>query len=600
MHRKPLNLRCHNRIAAQSHRRDGHSRSVTIPVMSKTFAVSACLVVCLAVCAIASPRPQLPAPAVRPPSTPASQGIFLVFPFENDGASSRLDWLSEGLEELTIQKLSAAGQQVYTHSGRTSELDRYGLPSAAHFSHATMLRVGADLDADFVVFGKYNSDGKSLSMELRFLRVSPTGLSAPIRETGQLESLMDLHSRLIWKLLAANDKSFPLNVAEFSKLQRPLRLDGFEHYIRGLLANEDESRLRELREAARLEPDWPDPAFALGQAYFSRRDCDAALPWLAHVPPGNPRATEATFTIGVCRLLLNQPDKAEETLLGLQDGLKKHLVAGAELPEILNDLALAQARRGDTTASASSLLRAIDLDPDEDDYPFNLGLLYLRGNDATTAAKYFRLASDREPDNPEDRALLIYALEKAGNRSEANEERNSAAESLGPNSLPSVKPENFAKMQRISTELDTATLQLEASSRESSNGTSTAATAGSPSALVRKGRQELIAGRIDSAEAAFRAVLAVSPHDASAHRGLAEVFRRKNKRPEAIQELQAALEQRDSAVDRTTLARIYLEQKKPELARAELARALKIAPNYAEARQLQEHLQSANSQTTSP
>ena len=223
---------------------------------------------------------------------------------------------------------------------------------------------------------------------------------------------------------------------------------------------------------------WPDPAFALGQAYFSRRDCDAALPWFARVPPGNPRATEATFTTGVCRLLLNQPDKAEETLLGLQDGLKKHLVAGAELPEILNDLALAQARRGDTTASASSLLRAIDLDPDEDDYPFNLGLLYLRGNDATTAAKYFRLASDREPDNPEDRALLIYALEKAGNRSEANEERNSAVESLGPNSLPSVKPENFAKMQRISTELDTATLQLEASSRESPNGTSTAATAG--------------------------------------------------------------------------------------------------------------------------
>jgi predicted Zn-dependent protease len=143
-------------------------------------------------------------------------------------------------------------------------------------------------------------------------------------------------------------------------------------------------------------------------------------------------------------------------------------------------------------------------------------------------------------------------------------------------------------------------LQLEASSLESSNGPAALATAGSPSSLVRKGRQELVAGRLDAAEAAFRAVLAVSPRDASAHRGLSEVFRRKDKRPEAILELQAALEQRDSAVDRTTLARIYLEQKKPELARAELARALKIAPNYAEARQLQEHLQNGNSQTTSP
>jgi len=600
LHRKPLTPRCRKSTTAPLHARDTDSRSVTIPLMSKTFLVTMCLVVCLIVSAIASAAPQLAVTSARPAASPASQGIFLVFPFENDGASPRLDWLCEGLEELTIQRLSAAGQQVFTHSGRTSELDRYGLPSSARFSHATMLRIGADLDADFVVFGKFNSDGKSLTMEMRFLRVSPTAMSAPIRESGKLESLMDLHTRLVWKLLAANDKTFPLNVSEFSKLQRPLRLDAFEHYILALLANEDEPRIRELHDAARLEPDWPEPAFALGQAYFSRRDCDSALPWLTRVPPGNPSATEATFTIGVCRLLLNQPDKAEEVFLGLQDSLKKHLVAGAELPEILNDLALAQARGGNATASASSLLRAIDLDPDEDDYPFNLGLLYLRGNDATTAAKYFRLASDREPDNPEDRALLIYALEKAGNRSEGTEERKAATESLGASALPAVRPENFAKMQRMSTELDTATLQLEASSRESSNGAAAVAAAGSPSSLVRKGRQELVAGRLDAAEAAFRAVLAVSPRDASAHRGLSEVFRRKNKRPEAILELQAALEQRDSAVDRTTLARIYLEQKKPELARAELARALKIAPNYAEARQLQEHLQNGNSQTTSP
>jgi tetratricopeptide (TPR) repeat protein len=229
--------------------------------------------------------------------------------------------------------------------------------------------------------------------------------------------------------------------------------------------------------------------------------------------------------------------------------------------------------------------------------------MYLRGNDTTTAAKYFREASDREPENPEDRALLIYALEKAGNKSEANEERNSAAESFGPNTLPAVKPETFAKLQRITTELDTATLQLEIASKDPGNGNgegATSSSSASPSSLVRKGRQELVAGRLDTAEQAFRAALTTTPHDASAHRGMAEVYRRKNKRPEAIQELQAALELRDSAVDRTTLARIYLEQKKPDLAKAELARALKIAPNYTEARQLQEHLQNGNTQSKTP
>ena len=568
--------------------------------MIRSFALPWRLAVVLALCAVAAAAQQ-PA-TTRAVRAPASQGIFLVFPFENEGANPRLDWLCEGLEELTIQRLSAAGQQVYSHAGRTTELDRYGLPPAAKFSHATMLRIAADLDADFVVFGKFSSDGESLSVETHLLRVSPTALSAPVRETGPLESLMELQERLAWKLLAANDKRFPLNLAEFFKLQRPLRLDAFEHYIRGVLANEDETRIRELRESVKLEPDWPEPALALGLVYFSKRDCDSALPWLARVPAGNSRGAEAMFTTGVCRLLMNQPDKAEEAFLSLQNNLKNDLVAGAELPEILNNLALAQARRGNTTSAASGLLRSLDLDPEEDDYPFNLGLLYLRGNDATTAAKYFREASDREPENPEDRALLIYSLEKAGNKSEATEERNAALEALGPNALPPVKPETFARLDRIVTELDIATLQLQVASHNATSVTASlpAATSetASPSALVRKGRQELAAGRLDAAEAGFRAALASAPKEASAHRGLAEVLRRRNKRDEAVQELQAALEQRDSAVDRTTLARIYLEQRKPDLAKAELARALKLAPNYTEARQLQERLQNGKSAAT--
>jgi tetratricopeptide (TPR) repeat protein len=459
------------------------------------------------------------------------------------------------------------------------------------------------MDADYVVFGKFNSDGKSLTVETRLLRVDPTALTAPVSESGPLESLMELHTRLVWRLLAANEKAFPLNEAEFAKLQRPLRLDAFEHYIRGLLASDDDVRLRELRESAKLDPDWPEAAFALGQAYFSRRDCESAISWLAKVPAANSRAAEAAFSTGACRLRMNQADKAEEVFLGLQSKLKSDLVAGAELPEVLNNLALAQARRGNVTSAASNLLRALDLDPDEDDYPFNLGLLYLRGNDLTTATKYFREASDREPENPEDRAMLIYALEKAGNKTEAGEERNAATEVLGPGALPAVKPDTFARLDRVITDLDTTTLQMQIASREAldaASGNAAANSAMSPSALVRKGRQELIAGKVESAEADFRAALAASPKEAGAHRGLAEVFRRKNRRPEAIQELQAALESRESAMDRTTLARIYLEQRKPDLARTELARALKLAPNYTEARQLLEHLQNGNASAAKP
>src|ERR1700686_2479622 len=129
-------------------------------------------------------------------------GIYLVFPFQNSGPSSRLDWLSEGLEELTIQGLSSAGEQVYSHSWRLGELERYGIPTTAKLSRATMLHVAEDLDADFVVFGSFNYDGKNLTIDSRLLQVNPAALLPPLHESGPLETVMDLHTRVIWRMLS--------------------------------------------------------------------------------------------------------------------------------------------------------------------------------------------------------------------------------------------------------------------------------------------------------------------------------------------------------------------------------------------------------------
>ena len=533
------------------------------------------------------------------------QGIYLVFPFENAGASPRLDWLGEGLEELTIQRLSGAGEQVYSHAGRLVELERYGLPRSSKLSRATMLHIGEDLDVDFVVIGRFTVNGTSLTIESRILKVSPARLLPALRETGTLDSLMDLHTRLVWRMLSASDRNYALNLAEFTKRQRPLRLDAFEHYSRGLLASEDEARLRELREAARLEPEWPEPDFALGEAYFARRDCDSALPWYARVPKTHDRYVEAVFATGVCRLLLGQPDHAEEVFISLQEALKNNMVSGANLPEILNDLAIARARQGKTAAAQNDFRRAVELDPDEDDYPFNLGLLALQTNDASAAAGYFREAAEREPDNPEDRALLILSLEKAGRKNEADQEHEAANETFGPNGVPTIrldaKNETMARLHRIKTELDVTALRAEIESAGSpASATAFDSSSDTPVTHIRRGRQELSAGHTDAAEKEFRAVLAADPSSAAAHRGLAEIDRRQGRMDDTVKELQASLEARDSAGVRTMLAKIYLEQKKPDLARAEVEKALKLAPNYAEAKQLLEHLQNYKASEKKP
>jgi len=566
------------------------------PFFSARYLALLFLVVVLGTASLAAQQ------SAPPPRTGAAaayqQGIYLVFPFENAGASPRLDWLGEGLEELTIERLSGAGEQVYSHAGRLVELERYGLPRSSKLSRATMLHVAEDLDADFVVFGRFTANGTSLTIESRILKVSPARLLPALRETGTLDSLMDLHSRLVWRMLSAYDRNYALGLAEFTKRQRPVRLDAFEHYIRGLLASEDDARLRELREAARLEPEWPEPDFALGEAYFARRDCDSALPWYARVPKTHDRHVEAVFATGVCRLLLGQPDRAEEVFTSLQAALQNNLVSGADLPEILNNLAIARARQGKTAAAQTDFRRAVELDPEEDDYPFNLGLLALQTNDASAAAGYFREAAEREPDNPEDRALLILSLEKAGKQTEADQEREAANESFGPNGLPAIrldaKNESVARLNRIKTELDVTALRAELESAGSpASAAASASSSDTPVTHIRRGRQELSAGHTEAAEKEFRAVLAADPSSAAAHHGLAEIDRRQGKMDDAVKELQTSLQSRDSAVVRTMLARIYLEQKKPDLARAEVEKALKLAPNYAEAKQLLEHLRNS-------
>ena len=549
-----------------------------------------------------SPAQQTPAPSGSSPNSSSGhphgqqEGIYLVFPFESISTSPKYDWIGEGLEELTIQRLSSAGQQVYSHSGRLNEMDRYGLPAGANLSHATMLHIAEELDADFVIFGKFSSDGKNLTVQARVLRVDYETLLPTLQESGPLESLMDVHTRLVWHILGTNDHAYPMNLAEFTKLQRILRLDAFEQYIRGLVANEDEIRLRDLKEAARLEPDWPEPAFALGEFYFAKNDCASAMPWFARVPPSHDRSVEAVFATGVCYLQMNRPQRAEDVFASLQKGLQHSMVSGADLPEILNNLALARARAGNTAAAQTALARAADIDPDEDNYPFNHGLLSLEQKDFAAAATHFREAFHREPDSAEDLAFLIYALDKAAKKSEADGERENAVQAFGPNGLPLLKvdgkTDSLARYQRVKRELDITSLRLELQdpNAQQAENSVLATEKDSSAAHIRRGRQLLSAGRLDTAEQEFRAALVIDPHDASAHRELADVYRRRGKLDDAVHELQQSLAARDSAATHTTLARIFLEQKKPELARAEAEKAVKLAPNYAEAKAMLDHL----------
>ena len=164
------------------------------------------LAVCAALCATAAARPatfRQSEGASRATPAEAHPGTLLVFPFENDSRMASLDWLGEGLAELTAERLQDRGLSVLSRQERLAALEKMGLPDSARFSHATMVKIAAEADADEVVFGRFVSDGKTVTLEARVLRISPPSLSPAYTQTSSFEDLLRAHARLSWQILCA-------------------------------------------------------------------------------------------------------------------------------------------------------------------------------------------------------------------------------------------------------------------------------------------------------------------------------------------------------------------------------------------------------------
>jgi tetratricopeptide (TPR) repeat protein len=395
-------------------------------------------------------------------SEPRSETI-LIFPFENESRMADLDWLGEGLSEITAERIEDRGVNVLSREDRLATLEKMGLPDSARFSHATMVKIAAEADADAVVYGRFQSDGKTATLEARVLHLSPPSLSPPLTETSSRQDLLRAQARLTWQIVCAIDpKQCPAQGASrdessFSEPPASLPLDALENFVRGVAGSQDEERLRLLREAARLEPAWDRPAFELGQIYFKRHDCHSALVWYSRVPPNRPDGPVASFATGVCHLARNDAGRADAAFSGLLERTRK---AGEkdslpELPEMHNNLGVARLRLGKWNEAGTEFERASALDPEEADYWINDALAKIIGKQAATAVSPLEHARKIAPDDKEARALLIAVLESLGRKPEAAAIRAEVTENVDKSPPPNLQDGNgLARLARVSKNLD--------------------------------------------------------------------------------------------------------------------------------------------------
>lgn len=382
-------------------------------------------------------------------AVPAGAQTIVVFPFENTDGTARTSWLEQGLAELTIQRLAGGSRLVLTRDDWAAAVEELGLPAGpmfAGYSRATMLKLGQHVHADYVIFGSFSVQDGTLHMIARALRVEPPALLAPAEASGRLADLMDLHASLVADLLAEMGELEAGGRDGFLKNLSRLRLDAFESYARGLQSTDVEQRLRLLRESARQEPNWPDPAYALGQTYFTQGDLATALIWLSRVPPAHERGFEAAFYAGVCHLLRNDLARSFTTY--------SSLVAAAQandrpaVPEVLNNLGVVLARQQNWPQAINQWREATELAANEPAYWYNLGVGEMFAGRFAEAAAMFREVLLLSPDDAQARAWLVRALERSGEPEEARAEREAVEFAL-----PKIEGEP-AMLLRIKTQLD--------------------------------------------------------------------------------------------------------------------------------------------------
>ncbi|MFZ0799621.1 MAG: tetratricopeptide repeat protein, partial [Terriglobales bacterium] len=351
-------------------------------------------------------------PSLRAQDAPASGGTvvdriavgqiaigrtIVVIPFENASPTPGLEWLGESFPETFHEQLNSPVLYVASREERLRAYDRQGIPAGVHASRATLYRLAEQMDVDYAVVGSYTYDGARLTAIAQLLDMRGQKLLPAATESAPLVDLGNLQSALAWDLLRLIRADYAVPKDKYIASIATVRLDALENYVRGILATTAEEKVQHYREAVRLNPDYAQAWLELGKTYYDQHTYEPAIAALSQIPHSSAVAREANFYLGLAAYAHGDFAKSETAF--------EFLAARLPLAEVYNNLGVVAARRGQKKA-ADYFERAIQNDPSDADYRFNMGVTLTQTGDRAGAARELHAALDHRPSDAEARMLL--------------------------------------------------------------------------------------------------------------------------------------------------------------------------------------------------
>ncbi len=364
-----------------------------------------------------------------------------VLPFPNISASNSssairnpasMDWIGESIAETLREAFATRGVLTLERDRVAEAYRRLQLRERTELTEGSVLKLGEVLDAEQVIHGTFSfvpaaagSTGASKGSlkiqarvsDRRHLRQSPV-----FEETGAIEDLATLESHLAWRALTVVAPERAPAESEFRSLRTAVPLDALENYMRGLLAAAPEQQEKYFIQAARLGPDFSPPAFELGKIHFERKEYREAAQWLEHVGPAENHYREASFLLGYARYQAGDFEAAGKAF--------QMIAEKVPISAVWNNLGAAQSRQN-LPQALETFRKALDQDPSDPDYHFNVGYALFKKGDFAAAADRFRAVLDRDSSDQMATLLLGRCLKKQGLRAAtASDARLQALERL--------------------------------------------------------------------------------------------------------------------------------------------------------------------------
>ena len=516
----------------------------------------------------------------------AAPQVILVFPLENMSGNASVGWMSDGIAELLSTRLASPARYVLQRDERDDAYEQLGLPLMTPLTLASEYKVARLLGATVAVVGHFNLVGDQLTTEVQWLNVQGLSLSPPIVETGKLNELEGLETRLAWELLKTQEKDAVTGTEkEFSNRFAPVRLDAFESYIRGILSADAKTRVHFLQESDRLNPRDHRAAFALGRYFFEQKAYADSAKWLGVLNSGDPNYAQSLFLLGVDQYFLGQTAQAQNTF--------KNLAGLVPLAEVLNNLGVVELRLGNNSGALADFQQAFQKDPNNSDYAFNISMALWRLKKYDQVAEYLHKVLAQDPEDEDAHLLLAQAAGELGDTKTRQAEidwvtrhqKDSGDDPPGDNSndppvqnpSPRIKDEYDGKAFYLLSVAVTRAAQ----NRLEAQPAQVVKNAGQEH--LKKGLALLAAGQLPGAERELTQAVLLLPHSNEAHQALGEVFQREGKHTLAATEFEASLKEKDSFQGHLWLARAYASLDHLQAALDQAKAAQQINPSSAEA-----------------